>query len=528
MSRVTVYMGRALITRKAECTLQPGEHSLVFTGLPWNLDSDSLQVRGEGEAVLGECVFAIEHLKEDVDAALRPLLQKKQELTRQMEELELKQQLLDGEKAFLERIAGFVTNPVAPEPGGVSPAAADVSYWKSITTFYREGHSRIHGERLGNGQRLMETKQELNRTEARLQSLGRGETRTRSIARVGIAKKTEGSLSLELSYVVSGPSWKPVYNLRATGGSSSMQLEYDALVTQATGENWEDIELRLSTARVNVSGVLPELEPWRIDFYTPPPPQETRDFAPMHKSMAQGLDSSLGLGAAAPAPAARMEEMSVEAAGVEQAGASVLFTVAGRASITGDNSETRVSIARNELPAKYSYRAVPKLAELAYLTAEFTNSMQFPILSGKANIHFDGALVASSALELIMPGEVADASLGVDEGVKVEYRFIRRFRKGEGFISKRTCEQFEYVIRLTNHTGREIEIQVCDQFPVSHDNDLAVKPVQPEIKDSREDITLDDRSKITWNLKLPPSGDRELPLSFQVEYPADRKVTGLG
>jgi uncharacterized protein (TIGR02231 family) len=531
VSRVTVYMGRALITRKAECTLQAGEHSLVFAGLPWNLESESLQVRGTGEAVLGECVFEIEHLKEDLDAAAAPLLKKKEELLRLMQELEQKQHLLDGEKAFLERIAGFVTTPV-PLESGSTPPPPDTSYWKGMISFYREGHAGLDGEKLSNSQEMSDIKRELNRLEAQLQGLGRRETRTRSIAKVGVTKKTLGPLSLELSYVVSGPSWKPLYNLRASGGSESMLLEYDAIVTQATGEDWNGIELRLSTARVNVSGVIPKLDPWRIDFYRPPvPPSPLSAGAPMRKMSAMpGLDGMGIESEMAPAPLEEMRtpELTVEEASVEQAGASVLFAVAGGANIAGDNSEARVTIARGELPAKYSYRAVPKLVELAYLTAEFTNTMKFPVLPGKANIHYDGALVATSALELIMPGQKADASLGVDDGVKVEYRFIKRFRKGEGFRSKRTSEQFEYVISLANNTGREIEMQVYDQFPVSHDNELAVKPVQPEIRGEGSDTVIDDRSKITWSLKLGPSESIELPLTFQVEYPSDRKVTGLG
>lgn len=526
VSAVTVYMGRALITRKTQLTLQPGEHSLVFTGLPWNLDTNSLQVRGTGEAVMGECVFETEHLKEDVDAAVGPLLKKKEEHARRIRELEQKQHLLDGEKTFMERIAGFVTTPAPLESAGTPPPAPDVSYWKGITSFYREGHARIDAEKLSIAREQEETKRELDRIEAQLKSLGRGETRTRSIARVGITKNTEGPLDLELSYMVAGPSWKPVYNLRAGGGSDKILLEYDALVTQATGEDWNGIELRLSTARVNVSGVIPRLDPWRIDFYRPPPPPAPLAVSPK-RSMAR--HEELGIQPAMEqASLDSVSMMEVMEAAVEQAGASVLFTVAGGSTLTGDNSETRVAVARGELPARYSYRAVPKLAELAYLTAEFTNTMQFPILPGKANIHYDGALVSGSALELIMPGQKTDASLGVDEGVKVEYRFIKRFRKGEGFRSRRTSEQFEYVIALSNHTGRKIEMQVCDQFPVSHDNELTVKPIQPEIKGEGGNTTVDDQSRITWSLKLKPSETAELPLAFQVEYPADRKVTGLG
>lgn len=50
---VTVYRGRAMITREAAASLGSGDHILVFPGLPADLDRDSLQVKGIGDAVLG-------------------------------------------------------------------------------------------------------------------------------------------------------------------------------------------------------------------------------------------------------------------------------------------------------------------------------------------------------------------------------------------------------------------------------------------------------------------------------------------
>ncbi len=120
-----------------------------------------------------------------------------------------------------------------------------------------------------------------------------------------------------------------------------------------------------------------------------------------------------------------------------------------------------------------------------------------------------------------------EISLGVDEGIKIEYRYIKRLKKNEGIVNKRISEQFEYQIRITNNRGKEIEISVYDQFPISEEKEINVKPLSPVIKDNQKDISLDDESTIMWQFKLTPGEERELPVSYLIEYPIGASITGL-
>lgn len=533
---VTVYQGRAMITREASASLAAGDHSLVFPDLPSDLDRESLQVKGAGEAVLGECVFETEYFEEDVDGKRRPLLENRQKLSDELDELGLELSRLAGEKAFLERISSLVTTPPAmpgPSPAqSASPQAAlDVTLWTGMTGFYRERNKELDALRLKAEREIRDINGRIEGIDARLEDLGASGRRSRQVVKVGIRKKTAGNLTLRLSYMLPGPTWRPVYNLRAAGDSDKLELEYDAYVSQATGEDWSGTELRLSTARVNVSGVIPELVPWRLEFYRPRPAGLRYDMA-KKSSMAVMEDVNVFPKSAAPSASYAEEdaaeyEMEQEEAEVLDSGASVVFTVAGGGSVSGDNRDTRVGLARRELPAAFLYIAVPKLTEYAYLTARFKNESDFPILPGTVNIFFDGSFVSSSAFGLVMPGQETDVSLGVDEGVKIEYRFIKRFRKNEGLVGKRVSEQFEYQIRVSNNRTRPADIKISDQFPLSSDKELVVKPLQPQIRDSLKEVTLDDESRISWTFSLKPGEKRELPLAYLVEYPLDRRIGNL-
>lgn len=189
--------------------------------------------------------------------------------------------------------------------------------------------------------------------------------------------------------------------------------------------------------------------------------------------------------------------------------------------------DTRVSILRREFPASSHYATVPKLSEFAYLTAKIENDSDFPLLPGKANIFFDDAFVSVSALSLVMPGQDMEVSLGADEGVAIEHRFLKRFNKNQGLMSKRVSEQFDYQIRITNNRKKDIEIDVFDQLPIAQDKEISVKAITPSFKDEKTGATLDDESKIKWQAALSAGEKHELPLSFIVECPAGQRLSGL-
>jgi uncharacterized protein (TIGR02231 family) len=69
--------------------------------------------------------------------------------------------------------------------------------------------------------------------------------------------------------VVSGASWTALYDLRAKISTeakvpSPVSLHYRASISQNTGEDWNNVELTLSTASPLLASTIPTLQYWRI------------------------------------------------------------------------------------------------------------------------------------------------------------------------------------------------------------------------------------------------------------------------
>ena len=71
-----------------------------------------------------------------------------------------------------------------------------------------------------------------------------------------------GNLDLSVSYLVKGASWQPIYDARANFEKSEVEFVSYGIVKQVTGEEWQDVEISLSTARPAVGGRMPYIPPW--------------------------------------------------------------------------------------------------------------------------------------------------------------------------------------------------------------------------------------------------------------------------
>ena len=93
--------------------------------------------------------------------------------------------------------------------------------------------------------------------------------------------------------------------------------------------------------------------------------------------------------------------------------------------------------------------------------------------------------------EIILDGNPSEefwTSLGIDEGIKVDYKFLKKYQKDEGLFSKKCKFIFEYLIIIKNNKKTSEEILVTDQIPISTHDDIKVDLIEPQYK---EDTQLD-------------------------------------
>src|SRR5713101_4640579 len=277
IKEVTVYADRALVTRCGRVELEAGEQELRVNNLPQFL-RDSLRAAGRGPK-------GIRILNVDITTAFRSRPPEAEVVTLQdeLERLTQNQQLLEARRSALNdrrqwlRALGEQSRDFAKglAQGQMKPQDCADFFSFAANQALQDAEAaqalEVQSKRV---QKEIETKQrELAQKQGKRLS-----DRLAAVVTVQLAEA--GEFELELSYLVMGASWHPQYDVRVQmageQGEGEVEMTYVGVVQQSTGERWEDVDLSLSTARPSLAAVLPELDPWYLNVYTPPVPGPLR------------------------------------------------------------------------------------------------------------------------------------------------------------------------------------------------------------------------------------------------------------
>jgi uncharacterized protein (TIGR02231 family) len=526
---VTVYIDRAQVTRSGEIQLPAGEHKIQFSGLPANIEEKSIQVNGKGNAILSDVRVRTEYLSSDSDAKMQALYMEEEKINDKIKVLESKIEQTTSELAFVENIAKRLTTTT--DKG--QPAELDPDKWIKMTTFYRDRLEVLNKEKHQTELAIRKEERQLEKVRNQIAALDYRQNLTEKFVEVLVENKSAGKITLDLSYIVFGPSWKPVYDVRIDTDNRKLSLTYNALVKQNTSEDWEDAKVKLSTALVNVSGNQPQLSPWRIYMADL---SVLRDGAfdkrerlkKPRASMMNQMMSADRPEESEPLVAEEFREDIVYAeTEVETKATAVEFIIAGRNTIKSDNEPHKLTVMIETLEAHFRYSTVPKLARFAYLKAKAKNTTGYPFLAGETNVFMDNQFVSSSSIDVIAPGEEFWTFLGVDEGVKVEYKFINKFNEDVGVFTKSRKSTFEYKIIITSNKPNKEEIVVWDQIPFSTDEQIKIELLKPEYKKDMPALKMNEHKYLEWYFEMESGEKIQIPLKFSVEYPKDQIIHGL-
>ncbi len=557
IEEVTVYADRALVTRRGGIELEAGEHELRVNNLPQFL-RDSLRAAGRGPR-------GVRILNVDITTAFlsRPPEAELLALQDELEQLVLKLQLLEARRSALNdrrqwlRALGEQSRDFAKglAQGQMKPQDCADFFSFAANQALQDAEAAQNLE-----VQLKQVQQEVEAKKRELAQKQGGMFPDRLAAVVTVTLAEAGELELELSYLVMGASWHPQYDVRVqmTGeqGDGEVELIYVGVVQQSTGERWENAGLSLSTARPSLAAVLPELDPWYLNVYTPPIPEPRP--APMYAPAAapmraakSRIASTSGIAGdqaylsqqsiAMPTMAVSDEAMfdeeqealiqvrtssraEVATATVEQTGTALIFRVGRSVDIPSDNSPHKTTIARDSLPCAFDYVSAPLIDEQVHLRATIVNTTERVLLRGDASIFLSGEYVGTTNVKTTAPTEKFKIFLGIDDGIKVKRELIERnVEKGNALQGNIRRITYAYCITVHNYAVAPRRVVIRDHLPVSQHERIKVKvqSIQP---------TPTERTKlelIIWQFTLAADGEQKIEYRFVVEHPQDVRVIGL-
>jgi uncharacterized protein (TIGR02231 family) len=580
IKRVVVYgANRAQVFRRCELTVPPGQHTVHVEGLWACADRDSLQValaKGGAQTVLRAVQFTsvttVQDVRPQVAEVEQQIAVQEREKKRVEEEIAL---VVRAEDAYAQVRAKLTKPTVTCEEGKAVPTAYDPVKWAKVSAFIARGVTEQRQKRLKLNRELAKVDAELKRLKDQLAGFGPSHVRrtSKDVAELLFTVKAAEAaaaanpvqLVMELSYLVQGAGWTPLYDIRIDRKNRSMQLAYNANVHNSTGEEWRDVKLELSTANATSRGTIPPLRTWELQDAS-----EVNQFGcydadvqmermvcksaapPMMQQMMVTNMMPMMAGAAAPAPPPPPRPRDFRAAtsssaAVAQQGGSSTFRVAATATIKSDRQPVKVAVAVLDLPVHFRYSAVPKLDPKVYLKVRAVNTSSFDILAGRANVFSDNQLVTHTTLDKVAPNEDFWTFLGTDEDITVKRSREpnKTVSTAGGFLSsKKKVRTFTFHYTVKNQKGTEEEVVIWDQYPIPDDKRIVVEGKMPPFESDRTPCELrpvgsgrqvapvsswlvhktnEDRF-IEWFVPAAPNTEVKFDFSFAVEHPLDISV----
>jgi len=516
---VTVYQQKAKITRTAQATIPAGASDILLKDLSSKIDGQSLQVTLNNGVKLLSATYQIDHLSDPKKSAVIENLEDSLELVqfeldwvnRQIEVYQSEEKLMD-----------MNSQKVGTETKGLS--AQDL---KEVMTFYRKQLMEIKKERLKLDRERGKLQNSATRLQKQLQQVLSEKTKAIGEVLLKVISKTPTTAKIEFSYIVQDAGWKPIYDIRAASIEEPVTLSYKANIFQHTGQDWNNVDLTVSTGNPSKSNDRPILSPSYLAFIQPYslglsqnkraiPNQMMNSMQLSDKDMRGNMmtmDETEKLDYAGD----RDEENVV----LNQNQLNLSFEVQLKQSIPTDGQYHLVDLKDYEIDAEYDYHTVPKLDEGAFLLAKITDWGNLNLLAGNANIFFDDTYIGQS---FINPATTADTlllSFGRDEQIQIKRMELNDLSE-TNFLGNKRTETKTYEISVRNNKGTTAHIEILDQIPISQNEDIEVKLIG---KDGAE--YTEKYGKLLWRLDIPAGQTKKIKLEYSVKYPKWRFVAGL-
>ncbi|MGY8753491.1 MAG: mucoidy inhibitor MuiA family protein, partial [Phycisphaerales bacterium] len=373
ITNVTLYRNRASITRTTSLDLDAGGYAIFFRDIPEVAYLDSVQARVSNGSLLS------------VETSSRPIVVDNSKLiTELLAEIEgIKIKLVQTEatsESIQLQISMLKTLIEKATNDKISPV--DLETFSAQITFIGDRMKNLAIEKTNNTKETEELQKHLRNAMQRKQLIS--VTRKKQInAVIDIGVVRAGTVEVQLTYIVYNASWSPTYAVRANAQGNEITIDYDALLTQKTGENWTNVALTLSTAQPQQSITPPMPTPWYVDIYQPASPSS----APRTKTMGGdaiydaaylGDDSALQM---------RHSEKNMgvaeasAAASVVNDGPAVSFVLPRTVTVPSNASDAQTtSIATIETSAEHFLIAVPMLTDQVFIRSEVTNKSDYILL----------------------------------------------------------------------------------------------------------------------------------------------------
>jgi uncharacterized protein (TIGR02231 family) len=516
ISKVKLFPSSGEMVHQKEFRLAEGRNQLIFTGLSAHADPQSIQFASNQEfrliSVSTELDFKAAEMRNGRIVKLRD------SLNRLNDDAQLNR---DELAAYQTQLNLLNTNQ---EIKG-SNATLTVAQLKDQLDFYRIKTLEISRNVSRLNKEKTEITTQLSKVKSQLTELNFNENQRSNQIIILIDVQNPSVAACKLTYLVANCGWEAAYDLSAKDLNEKINLKYKARLYNNTGNDWNNVDLVLSTADPKMSATQPILAPWYVNvaptYSSPISARGSRSdgtYFYVDGVKVKGSDKKAEMESSEVIINKQPQDQSVQFKQIEVNAFTTEFNIKNKFSCPSDGKPYSVDIKEVDLPATFTHFSVPKMDNGAFMMANIVNWQELDLISGPSSIYLNGAFIGNSEIDTRSVSDTISLSLGRDNKVVV-MRKLKKEMSSRKVMGSAKRETFLYETTVRNNHSRPITIHVYDQIPVSKNDQISV--TQEVLSNG---IVNSISGEVKWEITLQPGESKTFDFGYNVKYPKDMNV----
>ncbi|MFN8613238.1 MAG: DUF4139 domain-containing protein [Vulcanimicrobiota bacterium] len=296
---------------------------------------------------------------------------------------------------------------------------------------------------------------------------------------IDLESETGGGLELILEYCVPLAAWRPCHQAELLG--ERVHFTAQGCIWQNTGEDWNEVELVLSTERQSLGVVAPCL------------PREILDTRKRSgEIMLQERD-------------VQIDELSVsshpEIPGIDDGGQVFSASVSGFCSVPCDGYAVRVPLFEFSCATVMENLLMAEACPQVVQRTRLRNESAWPILAGPVELLREAGWVGRARLGLVSPGQTFQLGWGPQASLRASRSETQSRSEKDDLLGGWVRQRTQTTVVLSNLSAQSQSLEVVERIPVSELKQVEVSPDLPAVQPP---ACPDKNGFLHWTLELGP------------------------
>lgn len=470
---VTIYNSSAEINYWKEIALPQGKSTIIFTDLtPFIVENTINMSTSNPDVDIITITEKINYTKEKKESnnKITNLQDSIIRIENEIGLLKCKTETLIIEKGLLFKDESI---------GGVSKGIP-VSEIEKASSFFSKRYYELTTELFKLAEKEKSFQNNLNKYNNQINELSSNTSKASSEIRVTVMNSSPKTVAFTFKFLTPKAGWAPAYDCKYQGTGKSLKFIFRANVFNASGINWENIDIKLSTASPTSGFDTPSLN--------------------SKKNNASESNSN--------------NDGEVKFKEIEIANSIAEYDIKHKYTIPSDSKPYLIDVATYEINAVFNYLLLPKLDPNGFLIAKIPDWNKYNLIPGTTNIYNKGSYMGKTFLDTYTENDTLSMYLGKDNNIQ-SFRKESNSNNEHNIIGNYYLEISAVTISIKNNSAEMYTIQLLDQVPLFEADE--------KVKFYPEDIAQAFNNKkdglLIWNFEISPNESKKFEYKYEIRIP---------